>query len=141
MLLNLHVKNFALIEECEVDFNKGLNILTGETGAGKSIIIDSINYALGAKVPKDVIRNPEEPALIELIFDIDNEDIRETLRDMELDCDEDTIVISRKIQSQRSTSKINGEAVSASVVKTVAEKLLDIHGQHEHQSLLNKNPG
>lgn len=137
MLLNLHVKNFALIDECEVDFNKGLNILTGETGAGKSIIIDSINYALGAKVPKDVIRHEDEPALIELIFDIENDNVREALQDMDIACDDDTVIISKKLQNSRSVSKINGETVSAGQVKKIAELLIDIHGQHEHQSLLN----
>ena len=120
MLLNLHVKNFALIDECEVDFNKGLNILTGETGAGKSIIIDSINYALGAKVPKDVIRHEDEPALIELIFDIENDNVREALQDMDIACDDDTVIISKKLQNSRSVSKINGETVSAGQVKTVS---------------------
>lgn len=137
MLLNLQVKNFALIDECEVDFNNGLNILTGETGAGKSIIIDSINMCLGAKASRDVIRHEDKPAEVALIFGIENEKTKQLLTEMDIPFEEDEILITKKIQNGRSVSRINGETVSANQVKKVAELLIDIHGQHEHQSLLN----
>ena len=85
MLQNLHVKNLALIDETEVEFKEGLNILTGETGAGKSIIIGSINIALGQKVPKEMLKENEEPALVELIFSVDNENIRKKLEELEIE--------------------------------------------------------
>ncbi|MBO4799632.1 MAG: AAA family ATPase, partial [Lachnospiraceae bacterium] len=136
MLIDLHVKNFALIDNCEIEFSEGLNILTGETGAGKSIIIDSVNAALGARASKDVIRNDSDPATIELLFSVEDESLRELLKEMDISCD-DQIIISRKIGKSASVSKINGETVTAAQVKRVAEHLIDIHGQHEHQSLLS----
>lgn len=136
MLIDLHVKNFALIDDCEIEFSQGLNILTGETGAGKSIIIDSVNAALGARASKDVIRNETDPATIELLFSIEDDSVRDLLAGMDILCD-DEIIISRKIGKQGSVSKINGETVTAAQVKRVAEHLIDIHGQHEHQSLLS----
>lgn len=136
MLIDLHVKNFALIDNCEIEFSQGLNILTGETGAGKSIIIDSVNAALGARASKDVIRNETDPATIELLFSIEDDSVRDLLKGMDIPCD-DEIIISRKIGKQGSVSKINGETVTAAQVKRVAEHLIDIHGQHEHQSLLS----
>ena len=138
MLVSLHVKNLALIDETEVFFGEGLNILSGETGAGKSIIIGSVNLALGAKADKDMIRAGAEYALIELIFQID-EETKEKILSMELPVEEDnTLLIQRKIQSSRSICKVNGETVTAKQVKELAELLIDIHGQHEHQSLLHK---
>lgn len=138
MLLSLHVKNLALIEEAEVEFAPGLNILTGETGAGKSILLGSVNLALGAKADKDLIRRGAEYALAELTFSDDDERIREKLSEMELPCEEGAVTISRRLQTGRSVSRINGETVSARQLKELSELLLDIHGQHEHQSLLHK---
>ena len=136
MLLNLHVNNFALIDNCEIDFREGLNILTGETGAGKSIIIDSVNACLGARVSKDIIRDESVPASVELVFSIENDRVKSVLEDMDIACDGE-IVISRKIRKTGSVSKINGETVTAAQVRAVSECLIDIHGQHDHQSLLN----
>ncbi len=138
MLISLHVKNLALIEETEVEFAPGLNILTGETGAGKSILLGSVNLALGAKADKELIRHGADSALVELVFSAENEAVRTKLAEMDLPCDEEVVVISRKIQSQRSISRINGETVSVKQLKEIAELLLDVHGQHEHQSLLHK---
>ncbi|MDE5679625.1 MAG: AAA family ATPase [Lachnospiraceae bacterium] len=138
MLLSLHVKNLALIEEAEVEFAPGLNILTGETGAGKSILLGSVNLALGAKADKDLIRRGAEYALAELTFSDEDERIREKLAEMELPCEEGAVTISRRLQTGRSVSRINGETVSARQLKELSELLLDIHGQHEHQSLLHK---
>ncbi len=137
MLLNLHVKNLALIEETEVEFSQGLNILTGETGAGKSIIIGSINLALGQKVPKEMLKENGEPALVELIFSVDDK-VREKLKELDLDAEDDVVVLSRKVSSGKAIARINGETVSAAVLKEIASLLIDIHGQHEHQSLLSK---
>lgn len=138
MLQNLHVKNLALIEEAEVDFTPGLNILTGETGAGKSIIIGSINLALGEKIIKEMLRENEKPALVELIFDVKEERVRQQLLAMEIVLEEDELILSRKISGGRSVARINGESVPISKIKEVAALLIDIHGQHEHQSLLKK---
>lgn len=139
MLLNLHVKNFAIIDEVDVTFRDNLNILTGETGAGKSIIIGSINVALGGKISKDIIRKGAEYALVELIFHIDDKSILQRIKDMDLSVEDGQIIISRKIMSGKSISKVNGETVTTSVLKAIAGLLIDIHGQHEHQSLLYKD--
>ncbi len=138
MLISLHVKNLALIEETEVEFTPGLNILTGETGAGKSILLGSVNLALGAKADKELIRHGAESALVELVFSAESEAVRNKLAEMDLPCEDAVVVISRKIQPTRSISRINGETVSVKQLKEIAELLLDVHGQHEHQSLLHK---
>ncbi len=138
MLQNLHVKNLALIDEAEVEFENGLNILTGETGAGKSIIIGSINLALGQRVPKEMLKENGETALVELIFSVEDEKVHKKLAELDLEIEDDTLILSRKITSGKAVARINGEAVSASVLKEVASLLIDIHGQHEHQSLLSK---
>ena len=139
MLLNLHVKNFAIIDEIEVYFQDNLNILSGETGAGKSIIIGSVNVALGGKITKDIIRKGAEYALVELAFQTESEVVRQKVKSYDLPIDEDgLILITRKIMNNRSISKINGETVTTNVLKDIAGSLIDIHGQHEHQSLLYK---
>ena len=139
MLLNLHVKNLALIKEVDVDFTNGLVVLTGETGAGKSLILGSVNVALGKKVEKDIIRKGAEYALVELTFCIDSR-LKEKLEQYDVyPEDENIIVVSRKITHGRSVSKINGETVSLTTLKSVMDLLIDIHGQHDHQSLLYKN--
>lgn len=138
MLESLKVKNLALIEEAEVEFGRGLNVLTGETGAGKSILIGSINLALGAKADKDIIRTGEEYAYVELIFYTENENVQKKAEKMDIYPEDNRFIISRKISLNKSISKINGETVTVKQVKELAEVLLDIHGQHEHQSLLKE---
>lgn len=138
MLQNLHVKNLALIEEAEVDFQPGLNILTGETGAGKSIILGSINLALGGKYSGDMLRKGASFGLVELTFSLEKKELIEALKSMEIYPEDGNIVLSRKLMEGRSVSRINGETVSTNRLKQVAELLIDIHGQHEHQSLLYK---
>ena len=138
MLESLRVKNFALIEEAEVEFGEGLNVLTGETGAGKSILIGSINLALGAKADKDLIRTGEEFAYVELVFHTEDEKILEKAKSMDIYPEDDCFIISRKISQNKSISRINGETVTVKQIKELAELLLDIHGQHEHQSLLKE---
>lgn len=136
MLQNLHVKNLALIDEAEVDFTPGLNILTGETGAGKSIIIGSVNLALGGKLPKEMIRENASYGLVELTFLIEDERILKELEAMDIFPEDGCLILSRKIVNGRSVSKINAEGVPISKVREAAALLIDIHGQHEHQSLL-----
>lgn len=138
MLQNLHVKNLALIDEAEVDFKEGLNILSGETGAGKSIIIGSINLALGEKVQKEMLRENAENALVELVFSVENEAQKAALSELDVFPEDDYVILSRKIANGRGVAKINGESVPASKMREVAAVLIDIHGQHEHQSLLHK---
>ena len=137
MLQTLYVKNMALIDEVEVDLRDGLNILTGETGAGKSIIIDSISFALGEKVDKHMVRDKEESGYVELIFSRLSDSVVAQLRDLEIEPEDDTVILSRKLSGGRSVAKINGESVPASRLKEAAACLIDIHGQHEHQSLLH----
>lgn len=140
MLLELHVRNLALIEKADVEFAGGLNILTGETGAGKSIIIGSVNMALGGKASKDSIRQGADNAYIELLFSVTDPEKRQALKALDVEPDEDgALIISRKIMPSRSTSKINDETVTTSRLKAITGLLLDIHGQHEHQSLLHKS--
>ncbi len=136
MLLNLHVKNIALIDDVEIDLSNGLNILTGETGAGKSLIIDSVNFALGKRMPKDVVREDAEYALCELTFSADSEEVKDKLSQLDIPCEDDQVVMQRKVMNGRNVIRINGETASASMLKDLASVLIDIHGQHEHQSLL-----
>ena len=139
MLQSLRVSNFALIEELEVTFEEGLNILTGETGAGKSILLGSIQTALGAKTSKDVIRNGAESAYVEIVFVNCGKAVEEELLRQDLSTEAGSVTISRKLTSAgKSVSRINGETVNAATVKAVASLLLEIHGQQEHHSLLNK---
>ncbi len=136
MLRNLHIKNLALIHEIDVDFSEGLNILTGETGAGKSIIIDSISLALGGRVTRDMTHS-KEPALSELVFEVSDPDALKNLSLLDVQAEDGVVVISRKIVDGRSTLRVNGETRTASDVRRLAGSLLDIHGQSEHQKLLN----
>lgn len=139
MLTHVHVKNIALIDEAEVDFGPGLNILTGETGAGKSILIDAVGVALGKKVSRDMIREGADTALAELVFQIHDPSVLALLEQIDAGPEEGQVILSRKITAGRSICKINGEISTAAQVRRAAEVLLDIHGQHEHQSLLYKN--
>ena len=136
MLISLYVKNLALIEEAEVSFGPGLNILTGETGAGKSILLGSVNLALGQKFTKEMLRNPEDSALVELVFQAETADAAQKLRMLEIEPEDGQIIFTRKIKNGRSINRINGEACTVSQLKKAAADLLDIHGQHTHQSLL-----
>lgn len=137
MLLNLHIKNMALIDEIDINFEDHLNILTGETGAGKSIVIDSIMMALGGKTPKDFVRKDAEYGLVELLFSVEDQEVLNRLQELEvMDIADGELILSRKVIGNRSISKINGETVTLSKVREIAALLLDLHAQHEHQSLL-----
>ena len=136
MLVHLHVKNLALIEETEVEFGPGLNILTGETGAGKSILLGSIQLILGGKTSRSMIRENASYALVELLFQVENTKARESLAALDIYPEDGQVLMSRKIMDGRSINKLNGETRTVSQMKAAAACLLDIHGQHEHQSLL-----
>lgn len=139
MLLGLHVKNLALIEEEEISFEDGLNILTGETGAGKSILLGSVNLALGAKADKSLIRTGADFALVELLFRIDNERQREKLRAMDIEPDEDgTVLIKRKIYPGRTQCSVCGETVTTHELRELSELWIDVYGQRENQRLLRR---
>ena len=139
MLYSLHVKNLALIKEQEIDFTKGLNILTGETGAGKSVVIGSVNLALGSKADAGLIRTGEEYALVELVFGLESDLQKKLLADMDIPVEEDgTVVIQRKLMQGRSISKVCGESVTSRQLKDISNILINIHGQNDHQELLQK---
>ena len=138
MLTHLHVKNLALIREVEIDFTEGLNILTGETGAGKSIVIGSVSLALGGKVSREMVRPGADYGLAELVFLVNREKQKEKLLELGITPEEGQVIISRKISDGRSINKINGETVTLSQLRETASLLIDVHGQHEHQSLLQK---
>ena len=138
MLISLHVKNLALIDETEVFFKDGLNILTGETGAGKSIIMGSVNLALGGKADKSLIRTGADYALVELVFQTDSKKQEQVLQEMDIPLEEDGIVIiMRKLMPERSLCKVNGVTVSQRQLKELASLFINIHGQHDNKDLLN----
>ena len=138
MLLQLNIKNFALIRELSVEFGKGFNILSGETGAGKSILIDTIDYVLGGKFSKDLIRYGEEKTFVEAVFSIENPEITNVLAEQGIE--DEILIISRETTLLgKSIIKVNGKSVVLSYLKRIREKLLDIHGQHQNQNLLNKS--
>ena len=137
MLLNVHVKDLALIEDVDVCFDEGLNVLTGETGAGKSIIIGSIGVALGAKAGKDLIRQGAEFALVELVFQVDSQETLSKLKALDVDVEDGQIIISRKISNGKSLIKINGQTITASALKEISSLLIDVHGQRDYESLVH----
>ncbi len=137
MITGLHVRNLALIEEEEVTFTDGLNILTGETGAGKSIIIGSIGLALGAKADRSMIRTGCDFCLIEMTFSLDNDRQRKKLEEMDIEVPEDGILlIKRKVYPNRTTCQIQGESVTVSQLRDFGSTLIDVYGQRENQRLL-----
>lgn len=138
MLLQLDIHNIALIDEVSIALESGLNILTGETGAGKSIIIDSINAVLGDRIPRDIIRTGAEKALVEAVFQVDTKQVEEILNEMGMELEEDgTLILSRELTlSGRNTCRVNGKMVAASFLKKLGECLIDLHGQHDNQTLL-----
>ena len=138
MLQYLHVKNLALIDEIEVEFGRGLNILTGETGAGKSIILGSVNLALGGRYTKDILRQGTRYGLVELTFSVESERQIRRLKELDVYPEDGFVTLQRRLMEGRSVSKINGETVNMTTLREVACMLIDIHEQHVHQSLLHK---
>ncbi len=140
MLQTLSIKNIALIERLELSFSTGFHVLTGETGAGKSIIIDAVNFVLGERANRDLIKSGAEKAFVEASFDVSRSpDVLERLEELGVEHQaEDNLIISRELNiSGKSVCRINGTLVNLSSLKTVTDLLVDIHGQHEHQSLLD----
>ncbi|MEG0295368.1 MAG: DNA repair protein RecN [Clostridium sp.] len=139
MLLQLNIKNFALIEEMTVEFGSGFNILSGETGAGKSILIDTIDYVLGGKFSKDLIRHGESKTIVEAVFSIENEEVNDVLDSFDIEKDDLLIILRETTSSGKSIIKVNGRSVVIAQLKKIREKLMDIHGQHQNQNLLHKS--
>ena len=139
MLEHLHIKNAALIKESEISFGEGLNILTGETGAGKSMVIDSLQFALGGRAGKDFLRHGEKMASVEALFAVQSSALQEKLEENGIEPEEDgSVLITRTLsETGKSVCRVNGSTVTVSMLKEIAEDLIDIYGQHEHQSLLN----
>ena len=139
MLEHLHIKNVALITESEIDFEPGLNILSGETGAGKSMVIDSLNFALGERIGGNFVRKGEKSAVVEALFTVRDDTILKKLEQNAIKLEEDgTVLLTRTMnQSGKTICRINGSTVTVSMMRECAEGLMDIHGQHSHQSLLN----
>ncbi|MDW8799573.1 DNA repair protein RecN [Clostridium sp. A1-XYC3] len=136
MLLQLNIRNFALIENLTISFENGFNVLSGETGSGKSILIDAVNYVLGSKFNKDLIRTGENKTFVEAIFSLENSKTYEMLKELDIEA-EDLVIISREtFQTGKSITKVNGKSILLSALKTISGTLLDIHGQHENQNLL-----
>ena len=139
MLLNVHIKNIALIEDANINFTDGLNILTGETGAGKSIIMGALKIGMGGKLPKDMLRDPEKEGFCQLLFFIDDESLSEQLQELDVTPSEDgEIIITRRIVNGRTMNTINDRTVTAAKLKDVSALLVDMHAQHEQQILLKK---
>lgn len=139
MLEHLHIRNVALIKESEISFGDGLNILTGETGAGKSMIIDSLQFALGGRAGKDFLRHGEKQAAVEALFSVQSQALTEKLAENGIVPEEDgTLLITRTLsEAGKSVCRINGSTVTVGMLKEIAEDMIDIYGQHEHRSLLN----
>ena len=139
MLQSLHVHNFALIEDAKIDFAPGFNIFTGETGAGKSIIMGALKIGMGGKLPKDMLRDPEKEGFCQLLFFIDDESLVKQLQELGVTPSEDgEIIITRRIVNGRTMNTINDQTVTAAKLKDVSALLVDMHAQHEQQILLKK---
>lgn len=138
MLVNLHVKNMALIKEIDIDFKKGLNVITGETGAGKSLLLGSVNLALGGKFSKDMLRQGADNALVELEFLVEDDGAARALDEIGYPPEDGVLIITRIISDGRASAKINGRACTGSVLKSVAGILINVHGQRENQTLLKE---
>lgn len=141
MILELYMKNCALIEELRLDIDKNLNILTGETGSGKSIIIGALGLCLGGKYDRSFLRKGTEKGLVEALFDVNNQKLKEKLLENGIDIEEDNqIIISKEIfDDGKSISRINGRNVKVSFLKEISNYLIDIHGQHQNQVLFDKD--
>lgn len=137
MIIQLHIKNIALIEECTLEFGEKLNVLSGETGAGKSIIIDSLGFVLGARADKTLIRHGESSASVEAVFDLSDSPVtKEKMKEFGLE-EEDTLILYRSMTDTRSEIRLNGRIATLSMLKEIGSTLVDILGQHENQSLLS----
>ncbi len=140
MLSELYIKNYALIDELRINFDGGLNIITGETGSGKSIMIDALSLALGKKASKNLVRKNQKKAIIEAVFCIDTSDISAFMDKLGIDNTEDQVIVAREItEDGRSFSRINGRAVNQADLRSLTSRLLTIHGQNEYEQILNQS--
>ena len=139
MLEKLYVKNFILIDEIEVDFKDGLNVLSGETGAGKSIVIGSLNFVLGGKADKTIVKKGCDTAEVSALIYVENKNTLDILKSMDVEIDDDNYILLKRTFNTKGKSycKINGSPATVSMIRNIASHLVDIHGQHDHQSLLN----
>jgi len=139
VLQQLHIKNIALIDELTINFDNGFNVLTGETGAGKSIIIDSINAVLGVRFSKDLIRTGTDKSSVEALFQVENETFDNVLAELGIEAEDDgSLILSRdSLRSGRNSCRINSRLSTVSNLKDLGDKLIDFHGQHDNQSLLH----
>ena len=135
MLINLHIVNLALIDEIDIDFSEGLNIMTGETGAGKSIIIGSIGIGLGGRFDNSLLRDTEKDGLVELLFSVDSR-VASLLEEEEIEVEDGEVLISRRLVNGRSVNRINDKTVTVGKLKNVAQYLISLHAQHEQRTLL-----
>ena len=140
MLDKLIIKNIALIGYSEIEFGRGLNVLSGETGSGKSVILDSINFVLGAKADRSMIRYGENECSVSAVFRLENASpVYEVLQELDIDPDEE-VVITRKFTSDgRNSIKVNGSTVNVSMLRKITANLVDVHGQSEHFYLLSES--
>ena len=137
MIISLHIENIAVVKRLEIELSDGFTVLTGETGAGKSIIIDSLNLLLGSRADKELIRSGEEKALVSAMFcDVDKE-CRELLSELGIECEDDGILLSRTVSMSGSSARVNGRSVTLSMLREVSAKLFGIHGQNDNQQLLD----
>jgi DNA repair protein RecN (Recombination protein N) len=136
MLKSLHIENFAIVDEANVSFDRGLNVITGETGVGKSLIVDALSIALGERAFKDFIRDGYPSAIVEAVFEVKPSELKKLTS---LGIDSDTITVKREIKLQgQSKVWINGQSRTVQELKDLGDLLVDLHGQHEHQYLLNE---
>ena len=136
MLSFLKIKNIALIDELEINFENGLNVITGETGAGKSIIIDSLNFVIGGKINKGIFRSGSTFVSVEAIFSNVNEEVKTILADFDIECDDEVLIKRKQTIEGKNEIRVNGSTVTVTMLKNITSKLVDIHGQHEHQAIL-----
>ena len=138
MLLTLYIENIAVIEKTSIDFNSGLNVLTGETGAGKSIIIDAINAIMGQRISKDIIRTGEKTAFVSAVFDDINDTVKRKLTELGFSGEDDELILQRTLSAAgKSSCKINGKPATASMLRELSLNLINIHGQHESYELFS----
>lgn len=138
MLTSLKIENVAIIESAAIEFGCGLNVLTGETGAGKSIVIDSINAILGERTSRDIIRTGAQSAKVYAVFEDINAKVREFLDENGIDCEDGVLIINRTLSREgKNICRLNGAPVTVSMLREIGGELIDIHGQHDNQSLLS----
>ena len=140
MLKELYIKNVAVIDEAVIEFENGFNVLTGETGAGKSILIDSINMVIGSRSSKEIVRTGTDKAIVNATFEVNSEKIENLLSEYGIETDDGNIMLSRQISAEgKSVCRCNGMMLPLNCIREIGEQLVDIHGQHDNQKIMNKN--